>query len=103
MQPGGGAAAGGLLSKKKWHYPHDAGRISFMFAAFPPFLEDPDQLRTRLAEMAAVVERQNSALASLVLERDGFAAERDHFKVAYEEAEAERRRLDEVIQQLRRA
>jgi transposase len=53
--------------------------------------------------MAAVVERQNSALASLVLERDGLAAERDHFKAAYEEAEAERRRLDEVIQQLRRA
>jgi transposase len=74
-----------------------------MSAAFPPFPEDSDPLRARLAAMAALLERQNSVLVSLMLERDGLAAERDHFRAAYEEAEAERRRLDEVLQQLKRA
>jgi chromosome segregation ATPase len=68
-----------------------------------PRQEDSERLRTQLAEMMAQVEQQNSALLSLTLERDELAAERDHFKAAYEEAEAERRRLDEVLQQLKRA
>jgi transposase len=65
--------------------------------------EDSERLRTQLAEMMARLEQQNSALWSLTLERNGLGAERDHFKAAYEEAEAERRRLDEVLQQLKRA
>jgi transposase len=74
-----------------------------MFADPSPFPEDPDPLRAKLIDTIVLLERQNSVLVSLMLERDGLAAERDHFKVAYEEAEAERRRLDEVLQQLRRA
>lgn len=57
--------------------------------------QDPDQLLAKLVEMAAVMEQKESALLSL-------QAERDHFKAAYEEAEAERKRLDDVLQQLRR-
>src|SRR5512135_3396211 len=71
--------------------------------------EDPDQLRAKLAEMTALVERQGSVLASLqeerdsaISERDRLKEERDHFKAAYEEAEAERQRLDEFLQQVLR-
>src|SRR3954465_1192771 len=74
-----------------------------MFVDPSPFPEDPDPLRAKLIDTIVLLERQNSVLVSLILERDGLAAERDHFKAAYEEAEAERRRLDEVLQQLRRA
>lgn len=85
--------------------------------------KDPDQLRTMLMDMVfasqqqkALLEQRETALASLILDRDATAAERDHFKdayeeaeaershlkVAYEEAEAERRRLDDVLQKLLR-
>jgi Asp-tRNA(Asn)/Glu-tRNA(Gln) amidotransferase B subunit len=67
-----------------------------MSAVSPPTPEDPEQLRARLAEMTALVERQNSVLLSLT-------AERDHFRAAYEEAEAERQKLDRILQQLNRA
>ena len=46
--------------------------------------------------MEAFVERQTSALNAL-------EAERDHFKGAFEEADAERQRLELVIRQLVRA
>jgi len=64
--------------------------------------EDLDQLRAKLSEMASLIEQQDSALVSLQKERDALEAERDHFKVAYEEAEAERQRLDDVFQKLLR-
>jgi transposase len=53
------------------------------------FPEDPAQLRARLIEVTARLE---------ILQ-----AERDHFKAAFEEAEAERQRLDLVLKQLNRA
>ncbi|WP_162801405.1 IS66 family transposase [Azospirillum brasilense] len=46
--------------------------------------------------MAALLHAKEMALVAL-------QGERDHFKAAYEEAEAERQRLDEVLQQLKRA
>src|SRR5688572_28127165 len=57
---------------------------------------NPDQFLARLIEMEAFVERQTSALNAL-------EAERDHFKGAFEEADAERQRLELVIRQLLRA
>jgi transposase len=57
---------------------------------------NPDQLKARLVEMGALVERQRAALNAL-------EAERDHFKGAFEEADAERQRLELVIRQLVRA
>src|SRR5919107_1519848 len=57
---------------------------------------NPDQFLARLIEMEAFVKRQTSALNAL-------EAERDHFKGAFEEADAERQRLELVIRQLLRA
>jgi transposase len=57
---------------------------------------NPDQLLARLIEMEALVKRQTSALNALEVERD-------HFKGAFEEADAERQRLELVIRQLLRA
>src|SRR5690349_10684028 len=59
-------------------------------------MPNPDQLKARLIEMEALVERQRVALN--VLE-----AERDHFRGAFEEADAERQRLELVVRQLVRA
>jgi transposase len=59
-------------------------------------IPNPDQLNARLIEMEALVERQRAALNAL-------EAERDHFKGAFEEADAERQRLELVIRQLVRA
>src|SRR3954462_13081032 len=59
-------------------------------------MPNPDQLKARLIEMEALVERQRAALNAL-------EAERDHFKGAFEEADAERQRLELVIRQLVRA
>jgi transposase len=59
-------------------------------------MSNPDQLKVRLIEMEALVERQRVALNAL-------EAERDHFKGAFEEADAERQRLELVIRQLVRA
>src|SRR3954467_15355450 len=56
----------------------------------------PDQFLARLIEMEALVERQTAALNALEVERD-------HFKGAFEEADAERQRLELVIRQLVRA
>src|SRR3954465_10862951 len=56
----------------------------------------PDQFLARLIEMEAFIERQRAALNAL-------EAERDHFKSAFEEADAERQRLELVIRQLVRA
>src|SRR3982751_2041446 len=56
----------------------------------------PDQFLARLIEMEALVERQRAALNAL-------ETERDHFKSAFEEADAERQRLELIIQQLIRA
>src|SRR3954465_14685457 len=56
----------------------------------------PDQFLARLIEMEAFVERQTAALNALEVERD-------HFKGAFEEADAERQRLELVIRQLLRA
>jgi transposase len=55
-----------------------------------------DQLLARLIEMEVLVKRQASALNALEVERD-------HFKGAFEEADAERQRLELVIRQLLRA
>ncbi len=57
---------------------------------------NPDQLLARLIEMEVLVKRQASALNAL-------ETERDHFKGAFEEADAERQRLELVIRQLLRA
>jgi transposase len=59
-------------------------------------ISNPDQLKARLIEMEALVERQRAALNAL-------EAERDHFKGAFEEADAERQRLELVVRQLVRA
>src|SRR3954453_9300688 len=64
---------------------------------------NPDQLLARLIEMEGVVERQKAALNALDDERNGLKSERDHFKGAFEEADAERQRLELVIRQLLRA
>ena len=59
-------------------------------------MPNSDQLKARLIEMEALVERQRVALNAL-------EAERDHFKGAFEEADAERQRLELVVRQLVRA
>ena len=59
-------------------------------------MPNPDQLKARLIEMEALVERQRIALNALEVERD-------HFKGAFEEADAERQRLELVVRQLVRA
>ena len=53
--------------------------------------------------MEGVIERQKIALNALDDERNGLKSERDHFKSAFEEADAERQRLELVIRQLLRA
>ena len=55
-----------------------------------------DQLR---AQLIAAVSALNAAEAANI----ALNCERDHFKAAYEEAEAERQRLDHILQQLKRA
>src|SRR3954452_22233412 len=59
-------------------------------------IPNPDQFLARLIEMEALVERQRAALNAL-------ETERDHFKGAFEEADAERQRLELVIPALVRA
>lgn len=59
-------------------------------------MSNPDQLKAKLIEMAALVERQREALNALEIERN-------HFKGAFEEADAERQRLELVVRQLVRA
>jgi transposase len=78
-----------------------------MLADLANLSQDPDQLRLKLTEMAALLEQKEEAINTLCHERDHLKtayekaeAERSHLKVAYEEAEAERRRLDAVLQQL---
>src|SRR3954467_15823476 len=67
-----------------------------MSTGHPKDKPNPDQLLARLIEMENLVERQTSALNALEMERD-------HFKGAFEEADAERQRLELVIRQLLRA
>src|SRR6478672_2348087 len=67
-----------------------------MSIGHPKDKPNPDQLLARLIEMEALVKRQTSALNALEMERD-------HFKGAFEEADAERQRLELVIRQLLRA
>src|SRR4051812_30830763 len=67
-----------------------------MSTGYPEDAPSPDQFLARLIEMEAFVERQTAALNAL-------EAERDHFKGAFEEADAERQRLELVIRQLVRA
>jgi transposase len=64
---------------------------------------NPDQLLAKLIEMEGVVERQKIALNAFDDERNSLKSERDHFKGAFEEADAERQRLELVIRQLVRA
>src|SRR3954464_6026124 len=64
---------------------------------------NPDQPLGRLVEMGGVIEQQNVPLNALDDERNGLKSERDHFKGAFEEADAERQRLELVIRQLLRA
>src|ERR671920_936698 len=64
---------------------------------------NPDQLLARLIEMEGVIERQKVALNALDDERNGLKSERDHFKGAFEETDAERQRLELVVRQLVRA
>jgi transposase len=64
---------------------------------------NPDQLLARLIEMEGVIERQQVTLNALDDERNGLKNERDHFRSAFEEADAERQRLELVIRQLVRA
>src|SRR3954452_17842761 len=67
-----------------------------MSIGHPKDKPNPDPLLARLIEMEALVKRQTSALNALEVERD-------HFKGAFEEADAERQRLELVIRQLVRA
>src|SRR4051794_21326437 len=67
-----------------------------MSVGHPKDKPNPDPLLARLIEMEALVERQTAALNALEVERD-------HFKGAFEEADAERQRLELVIRQLLRA
>ncbi len=67
-----------------------------MSTGHPEDMPNPDQLLARLIEMEALVERQRAALNAL-------ETERDHFKGAFEEADAERQRLELVVRQLVRA
>ena len=53
--------------------------------------------------MEGVIQRQKVVLNALDDERSGLKSERDHFKSAFEEADAERQRLELVIRQLVRA
>ena len=53
--------------------------------------------------MEGVIDRQKATLNALDDERNGLKNERDHFKGAFEEADAERQRLELVIRQLLRA
>jgi transposase len=64
---------------------------------------NPDQLLAKLIEMEGVIKQQKVALNALNDERNGLKSERDHFKGAFEEADAERQRLELVIRQLLRA
>jgi transposase len=64
---------------------------------------NPDQLLAKLIEMEGVIKQQKVALNALNDERNGLKSERDHFKGAFEEADAERQRLELVIRQLVRA
>src|SRR4051794_41955232 len=58
--------------------------------------QDPDRLRTKLIEVSGLFEKQSVAFTAM-------QDQRDHFKVAFEEADAERQRLELVIRQLLRA
>src|SRR5687768_17898637 len=49
---------------------------------------NPDQLLAKLIEMEGVIERQKATLNALDDERNGLRNERDHFKGAFEEADA---------------
>src|SRR3954452_1556565 len=49
---------------------------------------NPDQILARLIEMEGVIERQKATLNALDDERNGLKSERDHFKGAFEEADA---------------
>jgi hypothetical protein len=51
-------------------------------------LLNPDQLLASLIEMEGVIEQQKVALNALDDERNGLKIERDHFKGAFEEADA---------------
>jgi transposase len=62
----------------------------------PEDMPNPDQLLARLIEIEALVARQRAALNAL-------ETERNHFKGAFEEADAERQRLELVVRQLVRA
>src|SRR3954451_4562948 len=67
-----------------------------MSTGHPEDTPNPDQFLARLIETEGLIERQRAALNAL-------EAERDHFKSAFEEADAERQRLELVIRQLVRA
>jgi hypothetical protein len=67
-----------------------------MSTGHPEDAPSPDQFLVRLIEMEGLIERQTVALNALEVERD-------HFKGAFEEADAERQRLELVIRQLLRA
>jgi hypothetical protein len=49
---------------------------------------NPDQLLVKLIEMEGVIERQKIALNAFDDERNSLKSERDHFKGAFEEADA---------------
>ena len=51
-------------------------------------LLNPDQLLARLIEMEGVIEQQKVALNAFDDERNDLKSERDHFKGAFEEADA---------------
>src|SRR3954454_3616198 len=67
-----------------------------MSTGHPEDTPNPDQLLARLIGTEALIERQRDAINAL-------ETERDHFKIAFEEADAERQRLELVIRQLVRA
>src|SRR3954464_13014012 len=65
-----------------------------MSTGHPEDTPNPDQLLARLIETEGLIERQRDAINAL-------ETERDHFKIAFEDAE--RQRLELVIRQLVRA
>jgi transposase len=64
--------------------------------------QDPESLDAKLAALMAALVAKDAALDALCKEHEDTLLQRDHFKAAFEEAEAERRRLDDLIQQLKR-
>jgi transposase len=96
------ASAGGL-TRRICRITDDPGTNHHMLlgTGVPP--QDPVQLRTQLAAVAALLEDQTSAVERLRAERDSLCAERDAVQAERDTAAAEIDKLRLMIRQLLRA